>query len=109
MVKNTLFFRKDTPREKLQRSLRSFTFTEQKPDYDKLMFIRLRKKHPNYGHASFYLGRVTCLDYQGEKPIKVRWRFEKNMPQPIYEYLTDPQFRKYRIKEEFIEEYKAYS
>ncbi len=90
-------------------SLNGRVITEKEPNYRKLMFVRLRAKDKHYGNTFFYLGEVHCLNYQGEKPIKVKWQLETEIPQPIYSYLSDQQYRKYLPKDEFIDEYAAYS
>ncbi|OLS18892.1 MAG: hypothetical protein HeimC3_48300 [Candidatus Heimdallarchaeota archaeon LC_3] len=79
--------------------------TEKEPGYKKEMFMRLRSKDKQYGHAFFYLGEVKMKKYEGEKPIKIKWEFEKMVPEPIYEYLTKPEYRMYeKLKGEFVVE-----
>jgi superfamily II DNA or RNA helicase len=92
-----------------QQSLNGRIITEKEPGYQKLMFIRLRAQDKYYGNSFFYLGRVNCLNYEDEKPIKVTWQFEKEILLPVYEYLTKPHYRKYFAKDEFMDELATYS
>ena len=86
-------------------SLNGRVITGQEPTYVKLMFVRLRRKDTYYGVAFFYLGEVVVVKYEREKPIKVLWHFVKKIPEPIYEYLTNKDYRKIEASaSEFVAE-----
>ncbi len=61
--------------------------TEKKPDYEKLMFVRLKKNASYFNKYYFYLGKVKCVSYSDEKPIKITWRFEEPLNEFLYDYL----------------------
>ena len=66
-------------------------------DYDLLLFVRLKGKDRVYGNSHFYMGKVSCISHEGEKPIKVRWQLEEEVPPALYSLFTDKVYRKYKM------------
>jgi len=49
------------------------------------LFIRDRKKTPNGSAAPFtYIGEVNFMSWEGDSPIKVRWKLNSSIPGSIY-------------------------
>lgn len=55
--------------------------------YDKLMFIRLKRKTKYFDTYYFYLGKVHLKEHSGENPIQVTWRFATPLNEFMFDYL----------------------
>ena len=55
------------------------------------LFVRPRKKLPRSASAPFvYCGPVRFEGWEGEKPIKVRWKLEEPVPERLRAFLSVP-------------------
>jgi Domain of unknown function (DUF3427) len=55
------------------------------------LFVRAEKKMPGGGAAPFvYCGDVTFVDWEGDKPITVRWRLPEPVPERLRQALSVP-------------------
>jgi len=56
-------------------------------DHQVHLYVRRWKKQNNRAAPFVYCGRVEFVEWDGERPITVRWKLENAVPESLYEYL----------------------